>query len=301
MKNVVRVTSEIGRKFYINKSDTHLVDRLEKKPYQMRNLRFVRKCCPVKPVIVDVGMHIGENTIEYATWASEVHGFEPCKESFDFAQKNVNYNKKYYSKKKYWFYLNSRASLEMTGNVFLYNVGLGSTEEVKGFKFDNNTGHSRFSDTGTENVQVKTLDSYNFKSVDIIKIDVEGYELFVLQGARETIKRCHPVIQLEIIESNLNAFGIKPEQLFNFFKSLDDYLFVSYKGALVEGYYKGGIGVSDYFFIPGDLYDVLDKKVLAEQDLLNREKFKCGLLRNSRFYEWYDDVVMKEDKIKLRE
>ena len=47
-------------------------------------------------------------------------------------------------------------------------------------------------------VPVKKLDYYNFDRVSFIKLDVEGAELNVLKGARETIKRCNPAIMIEI-------------------------------------------------------------------------------------------------------
>ncbi len=50
----------------------------------------------------------------------------------------------------------------------------------------------------TQIVQTRTLDSYVFENVVFIKIDVEGHELQVLEGATETIARCRPVILLEI-------------------------------------------------------------------------------------------------------
>ena len=47
-------------------------------------------------------------------------------------------------------------------------------------------------------IKVKTIDSYNFDDVSLIKIDVEGHELSVLKGAIETVKRCKPIILVEI-------------------------------------------------------------------------------------------------------
>jgi hypothetical protein len=47
-----------------------------------------------------------------------------------------------------------------------------------------------------------TLDAMNLSRVDLIKIDVEGMEVEVLQGAQRTIESCHPVILVEIIKSN---------------------------------------------------------------------------------------------------
>lgn len=44
---------------------------------------------------------------------------------------------------------------------------------------------------------IRTIDSYGFQDVDFIKLDCEGYEGLILQGAQETIDRCRPVILME--------------------------------------------------------------------------------------------------------
>lgn len=46
-------------------------------------------------------------------------------------------------------------------------------------------------------VEVITVDSMELDHVDLIKIDVEGFELPVVQGAEQTIKRCRPVMVVE--------------------------------------------------------------------------------------------------------
>ncbi|MBV8144368.1 MAG: FkbM family methyltransferase [Gammaproteobacteria bacterium] len=45
--------------------------------------------------------------------------------------------------------------------------------------------------------EVRTLDSYAIANVDFVKIDVEGHELELLKGARETLARYHPRILAE--------------------------------------------------------------------------------------------------------
>ena len=50
---------------------------------------------------------------------------------------------------------------------------------------------------GSIQVPVVTIDSYEFNDVGFMKIDVEGYELEVLRGATETIRRCRPIMYIE--------------------------------------------------------------------------------------------------------
>jgi FkbM family methyltransferase len=69
------------------------------------------------------------------------------------------------------------------------NVGYGSLERETLPPSENVT---------TQIVQTRTLDSYGFENVVFIKIDVEGHELQVLEGATETVARCRPIMLLEI-------------------------------------------------------------------------------------------------------
>jgi len=48
-------------------------------------------------------------------------------------------------------------------------------------------------------VAVRTLDSYAFENVRLVKIDVEGSEMDVLEGARQTIESCRPALIVELL------------------------------------------------------------------------------------------------------
>ncbi|WP_269219456.1 FkbM family methyltransferase [Brevundimonas vesicularis] len=46
-------------------------------------------------------------------------------------------------------------------------------------------------------VEVRTIDSFEYDSVGLMKLDIQGAEYLALLGAQETITRCRPVIILE--------------------------------------------------------------------------------------------------------
>ena len=54
---------------------------------------------------------------------------------------------------------------------------------------------------------MKTMDEHNYDVIDVLKIDVEGLEIPVLNGARKTLERCSPVIIIERCVLNSEAYG----------------------------------------------------------------------------------------------
>jgi FkbM family methyltransferase len=71
---------------------------------------------------------------------------------------------------------------------------------------------------GGDEVQVITLDMIDSQP-DFIKMDVQGYELFVLLGAENTIKQSLPDIFIEVEEHQLAKFDVTKDQLFDYIKS----------------------------------------------------------------------------------
>ena len=66
-----------------------------------------------------------------------------------------------------------------------------------------------------EEIKLTTIDSLELERLDFIKLDIEGYELFALKGAEETIKRCKPLIAFEIL-SHASNYGYTEKQMFDY-------------------------------------------------------------------------------------
>jgi FkbM family methyltransferase len=221
-------------------------------------------------------MNIGMNTWEYATFAQTVVGFEPVPTTYQVALDNLALNQHHQdSNTGWWKDANGAwASLAVTGKIVTENVALGPTQGSVEMHIKKNDGHNRVSNdgystpkgklvktnTGYQRVTVPqvTLDSYNFTDVDIIKIDVEGYELQVLEGAVNTIAQNRPIVQIECVETQPRAFGKTIQDLIDYFVS-KNYVVTLADGTIMPKQWKYAKKMMDRFMIPAertDLYDV---------------------------------------------
>jgi FkbM family methyltransferase len=142
-------------------------------------------------VILDIGANIGNHSIFFATQCnvSEVYSFEPIKETYLMLKNNIE--------------INNLSSLIKPYNYGVSDgKGYASIDEVP----KNNIGGTSIKKDNTGNIELVSIDSFlNLKQLDFIKIDVESFEISVLLGLKETLKKFMPTILIEIFESNFTA------------------------------------------------------------------------------------------------
>ena len=68
---------------------------------------------------------------------------------------------------------------------------------------------------GSGNIPTLKIDDLNLDDVSIIHLDIEGYELFAIQGAENTIKKCKPLLSFEILNHNVD-YGYSQQELFDY-------------------------------------------------------------------------------------
>jgi FkbM family methyltransferase len=100
-------------------------------------------------------------------------------------------------------------------------------------------------------VEMVTLDHWaeriGLSRVDFLKVDVEGYEFFVLQGARRVLANYCPVILCEITEAS-TRYGHAPHEVFELMRGLGYGSHVWIERKLVPS--RGPRdGIRNYFFI----------------------------------------------------
>ena len=84
-------------------------------------------------------------------------------------------------------------------NYTIYPIALGD-KNTKGYLNveKDNSGNTNIDPIKSGDTEIKTLDSFNLKQIDYMKVDAEGYEYNIVQGAKETIEICKPFVHLEM-------------------------------------------------------------------------------------------------------
>lgn len=164
--------------------DTHFCEMLDKniakgnqpvyqEPVRRKSLWFVKD----KGVALDIGANIGLWSRDLCQQFKTVVAFEPVEQFRNCLNLNAMYS-----------------------NLTIEACALGEYEShIQMIVTEGNTGHSHVDQTsmGRGTIPMRTLDSFGYMQIDYIKIDCEGYELPIIKGAEETIKRCKPVIVVE--------------------------------------------------------------------------------------------------------
>ena len=153
-------------------------------------MSVVDKMLSQKRVFIDIGSNIGLYSYYFRNKFSCIQAFEPLPEVSC-----------------------QLADLELT-NVFIHNVPLSDSfrRMILNIPIEDDVMISALASLEQRNIPsiqrditTKTLDSYNYQNVDLIKIDVEGHESQVIRGAKNTILSSKPIIIVEIEQRHLES------------------------------------------------------------------------------------------------
>ena len=163
----------------------------------------------------DIGAHVGITALCFAQLVGSkgrVVAFEP--NTFNLERLYVNINRNTPLKKR--IQVEPLALSNKNGKEeFTFSSNIEDGTSSGSFLSSAHTildKDSYVNDFGFRKVQVKTitLDSYVQRTglkPDSLKIDVEGAEIFVLEGAKQTLKKHHPMMFIEL-HSIYNAFRV---------------------------------------------------------------------------------------------
>ena len=164
--------------------ETHLPRMLKKSvdkglpaEYQIAVRQRSIELCTQRDVALDIGANVGLWSRDLVKSFGRVIAFEPVALFRECLEQNV------------------------TGaNFEVRPIALGDQDTMGTMIItEDNSGHSHLDPNtmGAGDVQVVRLDNLNLHDINYIKIDCEGYEYRILQGAEQTIRRCRPVVVIE--------------------------------------------------------------------------------------------------------
>ena len=152
--------------------------------YEQKHFFETMRYIPNRGVALDIGAHVGIWSKRLSTIFKKVICFEPVR-----------------SHAECW-----RENCKDISNLQMYEIGISNKSDIVDMCVtQHNSGMStlefnpdRIKTSKITQVNTTTIDSYDFDEIDFIKVDTEGHELCVLEGAINTIIKYKPSIFIEI-------------------------------------------------------------------------------------------------------
>lgn len=157
------------------------------RPYEETNLLFFRDRLKNGKNLIDIGANIGNHSLYfcYGLGVQKVYAFEPIRSTFEQLVRNIKLN-------------------NAEDRIIAENFALGAEKGRAAIKeFDDaNIGSTSIRTSNQGEIEIITLDEYamQLESIDFIKIDVEGFELNVIKGAINTLKKFKPFLFVECFD-----------------------------------------------------------------------------------------------------
>jgi FkbM family methyltransferase len=153
---------------------------------------------------LDIGANVGNHALFFAEHFDEVLAFEPHPRSFALLQINASLRHNVHC----FAFALSNADAQATLNVPADNLGMASLHanapgNSTGNAPGNAPGNAQDQAVACELRRLDGLVELRRQRVSLMKIDVEGHELAVLQGARDLLLRDRPIVVFEQLASEI--------------------------------------------------------------------------------------------------
>jgi FkbM family methyltransferase len=189
----------------------------------------------------DIGANIGFWALKMGELVGEsgkIYAFEPMSQNLSLLELNIN-------------------SSDLQKRIEILPFALGDKEGSANIYIPADPGSTSMApesiDDRYEEVNVKTLDdvwqNQGCPQIKFIKMDVEGYEPFVLQGGKNFFQKVSPIVVCEINSRKLSLLDKSQENIFDFFLSngYQSFVFNPSNDEFLQSDYAGD---NDYIFLP---------------------------------------------------
>ncbi len=151
---------------------------------------------------IDVGVYRGVYSYEMSKYSKNVHSFEPNPIIFKYINKNL---KKFIKNIVLYNYALSNENKSINLKVPIRDSNYSKENYEEYYQMGRATIHDKniFQDYESFEISSKRIDEFNFDNkISFIKIDVEGHEIEVIEGAKKTIEENKPTLLVEIEEKH---------------------------------------------------------------------------------------------------
>lgn len=201
-----------GNKYLLPTKDTSMVPSIMNQDYEIFELDIFNKILKPGMVVLDIGANLGIYSSEASKAVGsqgKVYSFEPIPENLRYLKHNLNLNK--------------------AGNVEIVPCAVGAkTGKEKIYLSESNVGTHSMGGKSGKYIEVKTdtIDSFvkrrRIDKIDLIKIDVEGYESQALSGAKKILAGGRVPMLIEFSANHLVNCGTDParfaQELLNMYR-----------------------------------------------------------------------------------
>lgn len=191
---------------------------------------FFKSFCQKNFRVLDLGANIGLTTIALANLCKKgkIVAIEPIPDTFNLLKKNI-LQSGVTNVKEYDFAVGNKEGTSIMQGLHSFLAG--------SFIADS---YSASSQEFTVKVPIRTLDNvfdlFEMDRLDFIKIDIEGYELFALEGAKKILNQFNPIVYLEMNHWCLNVmqritlpeFRERLLSIFPYIFAIEDYSFLDF-------------------------------------------------------------------------
>lgn len=195
--------------YWVPDHETLQLEALEKGPWQIDHLEAALAHVTCWDAAIDGGAHVGTWTMAMAERFATVIAFEPARDTYECLEANLKEWRGGHMDRDNLVILRRRA----LGAVPAQGLGLADDGKYHG----GNTGGRYLSGRG--DIAVETIDGLvnlqheigiDAPRLGFVKLDLEGYELFALQGARETLLRDRPIVLIEDKVRMAHRYQLEP-------------------------------------------------------------------------------------------
>ena len=203
-----------GTRVYFPKNSLVFRVACESRIYEWENVRILEALAERNSTVIDVGANIGLMAVPLLASIKELNvlSFEPSPNSLPYLQRTVR-DSAFASR---WRVIGEAVGSAPGGSVTFHIA----SKELGAFDGIRNT--SRVDSSTTIKVPMTTIDHQWQEAgnprVSVIKIDVEGAEKTVIEGASKCLSVNRPALLVEWNSSNLAAFDCDPTWLLSFAK-----------------------------------------------------------------------------------